>query len=103
MKETGIQIIKIMCLAIVETYNTKEAQMKQQALSREVGMASWREVALELGVGNWGSPRDLNIYGGSKNSKEVRVVADCKDKWQQIKLEKRCVLYRTVLGCLVEE
>lgn len=52
MKETGIQIIKIMCLAIVETYNTKEAQMKQQALSREVGMASWRGVALELGVGN---------------------------------------------------
>ena len=82
-----MSIIKTMCLTVVEAYNTKEGQMKQQTLSREAGVASWRQWhwswVLEVE-----KARDLNIYGGSKNNKEVRVVGDCTKNWQTDKTRK---------------
>ena len=87
MKETGMSIINTMCLTVVEAYNTKEGQMKQQTLSREAGVASWRQWhwswVLEVEKAT-----DLNIYGGSKNNKKVRVVGDCTKNWQTDKTRK---------------
>lgn len=86
MNETGMSILKMMCLAVVEAYNA-EGQMKPQTLSREPGMASRRQWHWSW-VSEVEKARDLNIYGGSENNKEVRVAGDCTKNWQTDKTRK---------------
>lgn len=95
-----MSMLKMMCLAVVEAYNT-EGQMKPQTLSREPGMLHGGNMELEYP--KLKKARDLDIYGGSKNNKEVRVAGDCTKRWQTDKTSKEDVCYRMDLGCLVEE